>query len=83
MQALLDKITLYIFSKAPIIKYLDGYKRQIGNGLLLLAGIVSLLKLYFPEIPHLAQVDAGVIAAIALFSRLFGDIHADAKFRLL
>lgn len=83
MQALLDKITLYVFSKMPVIKFLDGYKRQIGNALLLLAGLVSLLKLYFPEIPHLDQVDAGVIAAIALFSRLFGDIHADAKARLL
>jgi len=81
MNKIIDKIILFVFSKTPIVKWASGYKRSIGNALQVVGGILALLTVNFPEIPHLDQAIAFTTLVSGYFIKLFGDMHADAKDR--
>ena len=81
MNWLVDKIVPWVFEKLPVLSALNGHKRTIGNLLLLLSGLVALLKMYFPMVPHLDLINEQLTFVIGLATRVFGDLHADSKGR--
>lgn len=81
MNWLIDKLAPFFFERLPVFKWANGNKRSIGNAILVIAGTLELLKLYFPSLEILGRVDSFLVALIGLYTRIFGDIHADSKTR--
>lgn len=83
MKTITDWIIRVVFEKIPILKQLNGYKRLVGNILLVLAAALYAAQTaagnYFPgvDIPYLDQV----IAWVGIALRVLGDMHSDAKAR--
>lgn len=79
MNGLVDSITAFVFEKVPVLRLFDGYKRTIGNVLLVVAASLAAVHQQFPTL-----YPAGIETAIAYIGavvRVFGDLHADAKQR--
>ena len=71
----------FVFSKVPILRALDGYKRKAGNVLIVaaltLAALHQGLAQQFPalDITYLNHL----IAYVGVALRVIGDAHAQAK----
>jgi len=77
----MDTIIKLIFEKIPALRLLDGYKRKIGNWLLVIAAtLVAAQQAFAQNMPDLNVAWlTEVIAYLGAILRLFGDMHAQAK----
>lgn len=77
MQALLDKLLMTFFSELPLVKKLDGYKRLIGDTLIIAAAALAALQEVRPELTWVASASA----VVGLLMKVIGEVHASAKGR--
>ena len=77
MLNLLDKIILFAFSNVPLLKEFDGYKRIVGDFLIVLAAALAALQEVRPELVWVATLSA--VAGFLI--KIVGEVHAGAKNR--
>jgi hypothetical protein len=77
MHKLLDLALPFLFGKLPLLNKLDGYKRTLGNSLIVTAATLTALQQQFPELPFTATA----LLWVGLALKALGDLHADSKAR--
>lgn len=72
---LIYKMLMFVFSKLPLLKKLDGYKRMIGDALIVVTAALAALQELRPELTWIASVTA----ILGLIVKAIGEAHAKAK----
>lgn len=81
MSKILDYLLPILFEKLPILSWIDGYKRTIGNYLIVLSSILAGLQAANIGLPYVNELSAWTAYAIAFITRYAGDLHAESKLR--
>lgn len=72
-----DQVIQLLFEKMPILKWLDGYKRTIGDVLIVLTAALAALQEVRPDLEWVT----GAVAICGLLVKLCGELHAAVKER--
>ena len=75
----MNNILIFLFSKLPVLKLLDGYKTIIGRVLLLAAVVLPATQAAFPQLVWLGQVNDYVLMVAAWLGIEIGNAHKNAK----
>lgn len=75
----MDKLVRFIFEKLPALSMLDGLKRKFGRGIMFVATVILGLQSYFPEIPHIGDINAYLTLLLGYLGFEVGNIHAAVK----
>lgn len=79
MRKVIETLLIALFSYAPILNWVNGYKRVIGNVLTMAGTIVLGLQNVWPELAILQEVNAWIVILAGALSSTVGDLHARAK----
>lgn len=79
----MNQLLIFLFSKLPILNWVDGYKTKIGDTLAKLSVILLALQQGLLEwgiqIPLLDKSYAWVTLLIGFLAKWIGEAHAAAK----
>ncbi len=79
MKILVEAVISFLFERVPVLNFLNGHKRLIGNVLIVAGAILEGLRQAFPHYAILSEVVAYYALIVGALTRVLGDMHAQIK----
>jgi hypothetical protein len=79
MKILIEAVISFVFERVPVLNWLNGNKRLIGNVLLLIGALLEAARSAFPDNPLVSEGIAYFTIVAGAITRVIGDMHAQAK----
>ena len=75
----MNNILMFLFSKVPVLNWLDGYKSIISRVVILLGALLPVLQAQFPQLTFLHQLNSYVLLVAGWLGLEIGIAHKNAK----
>ena len=79
MSTVRDYLIRFFFERMPLVKSLNGYKRQIGRVMEIASLVLAGLAVYYPEYALIEELQAGLMWLMSRILKLTGELHAVVK----
>jgi len=79
MKKIIEGVVIFIFERVPVLNFLNGNKRLIGNVLMIIGAGLEGLRSAYPGMALLPDVVAYYSIVVGAITRVVGDMHAQAK----
>ena len=79
MSVIRDYLIRFFFERMPLVRSLNGYKRQLGRVLEIASLVLAGLAVYYPEYALIEELQAGLMWLMSRILKISGEIHAVVK----
>lgn len=76
---IIEPLVVLLFERTPILNWLNGKKRLIGTGMVVIGALIEGAKHAFPELALVGQVNSYYVLLAGILTKVLGDLHADVK----